>query len=96
MYTSGPLDYERFNFYILIVRATNLEEPVVSGKPGPYLFDFQVNVTVLNLNDNPPTFPQNPYIMEIPEDLPVSTKVATIVANDRDGDKLSYTMYSNI
>ena len=96
MYTSGPLDYERFNFYILIVRATNLEEPVVSGKPGPYLFDFQVNVTVLNLNDNPPTFPQNPYIMEIPEDLPVSTKVATIVAYDRDGDKLSYTMYSNI
>ena len=96
MYTSGPLDYERVSFYMLTVRATNLEEPVVSGKPGPYLFDFQVNVTVLNLNDNPPTFPQNPFIMQIPEDLPVSTIVAIITANDLDGDKLTYTMYSNI
>ena len=96
MHTSRPLDYERINFYMLTVRATNLEEPLSSSKPGPYLFDFQVNVTVLNLNDNPPIFHQNPYITQIPEDLPVATVVATITATDVDGDSLTYMMYSNI
>ena len=96
MHNSRPLDYERINFYKLTVRATNLEEPGASSKPGPYFYDFQVNVTVLNLNDNAPVFPQNPYVAEIPENLPVSTVVATVTANDLDDDRLTYTMLSNI
>ncbi|XP_066919784.1 LOW QUALITY PROTEIN: fat-like cadherin-related tumor suppressor homolog [Clytia hemisphaerica] len=96
MYTSRPLDYENIEFYTLTLRATNLEEPGVSGKPGPYLYDFQVNVTVLNINDNEPIFAENPFIMNIPEDQPVGSTVAIITATDPDGDSMNYTMYSNI
>ena len=94
--TAKPLDYEKTSFYTLTIRATNLEEPSASGKPGPYVYDFQVNVTVTNINDNTPEFSRDVFVEQLPEDFTVTDVVATITATDKDGDSLSYTMFSNI
>lgn len=94
--TAKPLDYEKISFYPLTIRATNLEEPSASGKPGPYIYDFQVNVTVININDNAPEFGREVFVEQLPEDFTVTDMVATITATDKDSDNLTYTMFSNI
>ena len=43
-------------------------------------------ITILDENDNPPQFTENPYGFEAPEDTPVGSSVGQISASDADVD----------
>lgn len=61
-----------------------------------YLNSFlsQVEVSVLDVNDNPPTFPAGAYAYNVPENSPSGSQVATIVATDADIGVNSEITYS--
>lgn len=84
--TTERLDREAVAFYQLNISARDGGVPTHFG----YL---QVNVTVLDVNDNPPIFATNDYSVSLNESSPVGTKVLRVLAkDDDDGDnaKISY------
>ena len=53
-----------------------------------------VALTVLNVND-PPTFAQALYSLEVPENMPDGTAIGPVLATDTDGDALEYSLSRN-
>ncbi|XP_051166129.1 cadherin-related tumor suppressor isoform X1 [Leptopilina boulardi] len=84
--TTGKLDREQVEFYSLNVCARD------RGRP-PRLGYLLVNVTVLDVNDNPPVFQQSDYVVALNESAPVGTKVLTVHATDKDSDDNSKLTY---
>jgi cadherin EGF LAG seven-pass G-type receptor 1 len=57
----------------------------VKDKGSPVSTDTaKLVITVLDENDNPPTFEQASYSKEIPEDIAIQTTVTTVHASDKD------------
>nr|XP_015831508.2 protocadherin Fat 3a isoform X4 [Nothobranchius furzeri] len=82
-----PLDAEQRSFYNLTVLATD-------GTNTAYT---QIHITVLDNNDNDPTFSQPVYEVTISEDTSPDTEVVQIQASDRDQHHLlTYSLYSSI
>uniref|UniRef100_A0A8C3SY76 FAT atypical cadherin 4 n=1 Tax=Chelydra serpentina TaxID=8475 RepID=A0A8C3SY76_CHESE len=73
----GGLDREATPTYQLLVQVEDKGEPRRHG----YL---QVNVTVQDINDNPPVFSQALYQARVPEDAPVGASVLQVAAADAD------------
>ncbi|XP_014378445.1 protocadherin Fat 4 [Alligator sinensis] len=73
----GGLDREATPTYQLLVQVEDKGEPRRRG----YL---QVNVTVQDINDNPPVFSQALYQARVPEDAPVGASVLQVAATDAD------------
>lgn len=73
----GGLDREATPAYQLLVEVEDKGEPRRRG----YL---QVNVTVQDINDNPPLFSQTLYQARVPEDAPVGASVLQVTAADAD------------
>lgn len=73
----GGLDREASPAYQLLVQVEDKGEPRRHG----YL---QVNVTVQDINDNPPVFSQTLYQARVPEDAPVGASVLQVTATDAD------------
>ncbi|CAM4658808.1 unnamed protein product [Lepidochelys kempii] len=73
----GGLDREATPTYRLLVQVEDKGEPRRHG----YL---QVNVTVQDINDNPPIFSQALYQARVPEDAPVGASVLQVAAADAD------------
>ncbi|XP_038255144.1 protocadherin Fat 4 [Dermochelys coriacea] len=73
----GGLDREATPTYQLLVQVEDKGEPRRHG----YL---QVNVTVQDINDNPPIFSQALYQARVPEDAPVGASVLQVAAADAD------------
>ncbi|NXD12804.1 FAT4 protein, partial [Nothocercus nigrocapillus] len=73
----GGLDREATAAYQLLVQVEDKGEPRRRG----YL---QVNVTVQDINDNPPVFSQTLYQARVPEDAPVGASVLQVAAADAD------------
>uniref|UniRef100_A0A8C5X3K6 FAT atypical cadherin 4 n=1 Tax=Malurus cyaneus samueli TaxID=2593467 RepID=A0A8C5X3K6_9PASS len=73
----GGLDREATPTYQLLVQVEDKGEPRRRG----YL---QVNVTVQDINDNPPIFSQTLYQARVPEDVPVGASVLQVTAADAD------------
>ncbi|KAG5330656.1 FAT protein, partial [Acromyrmex charruanus] len=89
--TTGKLDREQVEFYSLNICARD------RGRP-PRLGYLLVNVTVLDVNDNPPVFSQSDYVVALNESAPVGTKVLTVHATDKDSEdnsKLTYYLPDN-
>ncbi|XP_015435266.1 PREDICTED: cadherin-related tumor suppressor [Dufourea novaeangliae] len=84
--TTGKLDREQVEYYSLNVCARD------RGRP-PRLGYLLVNVTVLDVNDNPPIFQQSDYVIALNESAPVGTKVLTVHATDRDSEDNSKLTY---
>ncbi|XP_028982383.1 cadherin-related tumor suppressor [Diachasma alloeum] len=84
--TTGKLDREQVEFYSLNVCARD------RGKP-PRLGYLLVNVTVLDVNDNPPIFQQSDYVVALNESAPVGTNVLTVKATDKDTEDNSKLTY---
>ncbi|KAB5571510.1 hypothetical protein PHYPO_G00225740 [Pangasianodon hypophthalmus] len=74
---SMELDRETTEFYTFGVEARDHGVPVMSSSAS-------VSVTVLDVNDNVPTFTQKLYNLKINEDAPVGASVLTVTAIDRD------------
>ncbi|XP_066585244.1 cadherin-related tumor suppressor [Prorops nasuta] len=85
--TTGKLDREQLEYYSLNICAKD------RGRP-PRLGYLLVNVTVLDVNDNPPIFQQSDYVVALNESAPPGTKVLTVHASDKDsGDNSKLTYY---
>lgn len=85
--TTGKLDRETRGFYILNISARDGGSPPKNG----YL---QVNVTILDVNDNPPIFDHSDYIVSLNESVVAGTPVLQVMASDNDlGDNSKITYY---
>ncbi|XP_067309551.1 cadherin-related family member 5 isoform X2 [Pseudorasbora parva] len=62
------------------------------NKTGYRSITLIVIVRVENINDNPPTFEQSEYILNVNELTPVNTSIARIEAIDDDSEVLYYSM----
>jgi hypothetical protein len=85
--TTGKLDRETRAYYQLNISARDGGTPTGFG----YL---QVNVTILDVNDNPPIFDHSDYNVSLNESVPPGTKVLQVMATDNDvGDNAKITYY---
>ncbi|KAL4624920.1 cadherin EGF LAG seven-pass G-type receptor 1 [Arapaima gigas] len=84
-------DRETMSKFQLIVEAND------QGKdPGPRSATATVHITVEDENDNYPQFSEKRYVVQVPENVPVSTKVAQVEATDRDEGNNAKVHYSII
>jgi len=74
---NGFLDREAVPTYSLLIEA-------VDGGNPPQKGTLTVNVTILDLNDNPPTFEQQRYYATLAENATVGTSVLSVAAADPD------------
>ncbi|XP_062317832.1 cadherin EGF LAG seven-pass G-type receptor 1-like [Osmerus eperlanus] len=74
---SVELDRETTDFYTFGVEAVDHGIPAMSSSAG-------VSVTILDVNDNVPTFTQKVYSLKINEDAAVGDSVLALTAIDRD------------
>ncbi|XP_057179691.1 cadherin EGF LAG seven-pass G-type receptor 1 isoform X2 [Triplophysa rosa] len=74
---SAELDRETTEFYTFGVEARDNGVPVMSSSAS-------VSITVLDVNDNIPTFTEKVYSLKINEDAVVGTSVLSVTALDRD------------
>ncbi|XP_059201683.1 protocadherin alpha-3-like [Centropristis striata] len=81
------LDREQKNTHLLLVTAVDGGKPPRSGK-------LNVSIIVLDINDNRPTFSQDPYQIEIYENVPVGTIVLKVNATDPDEGNNGEVEYS--
>ncbi|XP_073778503.1 protocadherin Fat 4 isoform X2 [Danio rerio] len=75
--STGGLDRETTPFYQLLIQVEDKGEPKKFG----YL---QVNVTIQDINDNPPSFDHEQYQTSVFEDAAVGSSVLQIAASDLD------------
>ncbi|KAM4622047.1 protocadherin Fat 4 [Polymixia lowei] len=75
--SAGGLDREVTPFYQLLIEVEDKGDPKKFG----YL---QVNVTIQDINDNPPIFDQDQYQTSVFEDAAVGSSVLQITASDQD------------
>lgn len=74
---SEELDRETTDFYTFGVVARDNGRPAMSSSAS-------VSITVMDVNDNVPTFTEKTYSLKINEDAIVGTSVLTVTAVDRD------------
>ncbi|XP_039872132.1 protocadherin beta-16-like [Simochromis diagramma] len=72
-----PLDREKKDYMSLLLTAMDGGEPQMSGT-------MQIFVTVLDVNDNAPTFAKPLYRAKLQENSPKGTSVTTVSASDKD------------
>lgn len=84
--TTGKLDRETIASYQLNVSARDGGVPTHFG----YL---QVNVTVLDVNDNPPVFALSDYSVSLNESSPIGTKILRVNATDDDAGENAKVSY---
>ncbi|XP_060759034.1 cadherin EGF LAG seven-pass G-type receptor 1 isoform X5 [Neoarius graeffei] len=84
-------DRETMAQYMLIVEAND------QGKdPGPRSATATVHITVEDENDNSPQFSEKRYVVQVPENVPVNTRVAQVEATDKDEGNNAKVHYSII
>lgn len=85
--TTGKLDREARGHYILNISARD------GGRPPKFGY-LQVNVTIIDVNDNPPIFDHSDYIVSLNESVLPGTPVLQVMASDADlGDNSRLTYY---
>ncbi|KAK8375851.1 hypothetical protein O3P69_008534 [Scylla paramamosain] len=85
--TTGKLDRETRASYQLNISAQD------GGSPPRYGF-LLVNVSILDVNDNPPIFDHSDYIVSLNESVPPGTSVLQVQATDNDvGENARLTYY---
>uniref|UniRef100_A0A8C5MXL6 Protocadherin-16 n=1 Tax=Leptobrachium leishanense TaxID=445787 RepID=A0A8C5MXL6_9ANUR len=75
--TTHPLDRETASNHRLVVQVHDGGNPSLSATT-------VVSITVLDLNDNAPTFSSGAFSAEVPEDAPVGSLVLQLTAHDLD------------
>ncbi|BES90547.1 Laminin G domain [Nesidiocoris tenuis] len=82
-----PLDYERAHEYLITIQAMDFGTPPLSNQA-------TVNITVLDSNDNAPTFSKLSYSSRISEDCGIGDVVEQVSATDQDTDLNGIIRYS--
>ncbi|XP_041964529.1 cadherin-18a [Alosa sapidissima] len=73
------MDRETREIYTVIIQAKDM-----AGQVGGLSGSTTINVTLTDVNDNPPRFPQKNYQLYVPESAQVGKAVGKIKANDDD------------
>ncbi|XP_046738187.1 protein dachsous [Diprion similis] len=84
---SGSLDREARSNYELVIEA-------LDGGAPPLRSRLRVNVTIQDVNDNPPIFNQTRYSASVPENATVGTAVLAVNAQDLDAGDNGRIEYS--
>ncbi|XP_043399090.1 protocadherin Fat 4-like [Chelonia mydas] len=74
-----PIDRENCSFLTVEIKATQQDNDLKTA-------NTIVLVTIQDLNDNPPEFPQSSYMVSVPENSPDGTMVLQVTATDKDED----------
>uniref|UniRef100_A0A8D3DFS8 Cadherin domain-containing protein n=1 Tax=Scophthalmus maximus TaxID=52904 RepID=A0A8D3DFS8_SCOMX len=83
------LDRETRDHYAVVIQAKDM-----AGSVGGLSGSTTVNITLTDVNDNPPKFPQKSYQLYVPEQAPVGNTVGRIRANDEDEGQNAEMTYS--
>ncbi|XP_015176207.1 PREDICTED: protein dachsous [Polistes dominula] len=83
----GTLDREARSNYRLVIEALDGGSPALRSR-------LHVNVTVQDVNDNPPIFNQTRYSASVPENATVGTPVLAVNASDADAGENGRIEYS--
>lgn len=75
---NSELDRELLEHYVLEIRASD------GGEPQPLTDTLTVNITILDANDNTPSFDQSRYVARIAANASVGTEVTKVHAIDKD------------
>ncbi|NWI15174.1 CADH9 protein, partial [Crypturellus soui] len=75
--------------YQVVIQAKDM-----GGQMGGLSGTTTVNITLTDVNDNPPRFPQSTYLFSSPESAPPGTPLGRIKANDPDVGENAETEYS--
>ena len=81
------IDYESFPIYEFIIEAVDSGIPSLTGST-------TVRLSVINVNDNPPSFLSNPFLFSVQETAHHGSIVGTVSASDADGDAVTYFISS--
>ncbi|XP_060729471.1 cadherin-18-like [Tachysurus vachellii] len=73
------MDRETREMYSIIIQAKDM-----AGSVGGLSGSTTINITLTDINDNPPRFPQKNYQLYVPESAQVGKAVGKIKANDED------------
>ncbi|KAE8597656.1 hypothetical protein XENTR_v10016551 [Xenopus tropicalis] len=73
------MDREAREHYTVVIQAKDM-----AGQVGGLSGSTTINVTLTDVNDNPPRFPQKHYQLYVPESAQVGSAVGKIKANDAD------------
>uniref|UniRef100_A0A8C4IAD5 Cadherin-12 n=1 Tax=Dicentrarchus labrax TaxID=13489 RepID=A0A8C4IAD5_DICLA len=73
------MDREAREHYTVVIQAKDM-----AGQVGGLSGSTTINITLTDINDNPPTFPQKNYQLYVPESAQVGKPVGKIKANDED------------
>ncbi|XP_060532504.1 protein dachsous [Cylas formicarius] len=84
---NGFLDRETCDSYNLVIEALDGGSPPLRG-------EMTVNITIQDVNDNPPVFNQTRYFASVPENSTVGTAVMQVSASDADIGDNSRVEYS--
>lgn len=88
LYLHRPLDYEETTSYALNITATDGGNPRLQTT-------IIFNVSVIDENDNSPSFPSTAIVRQIKEGIPIKTPIVTVTAEDPDSGvngKVIYTL----
>ncbi|KAL1505217.1 hypothetical protein ABEB36_004831 [Hypothenemus hampei] len=84
---NGFLDRETCEYYSLVIEALDGGTPPLRG-------EMTVNITIQDVNDNPPVFNQSRYFASIQENSTVGTSILQILATDLDEGDNAQIVYS--
>ncbi|XP_073486998.1 cadherin-20 [Aquarana catesbeiana] len=73
------MDREAREYYEVIIQAKDM-----GGQLGGLAGTTTVNITLSDVNDNPPRFPQKHYQMNVLESAPINSTVGRVLAMDQD------------
>ena len=79
------IDFERVQEYVFTVVAMDTGRPPMSSS-------VEVTVGVVNVNDNPPMFDEDRYLVEVCEGAPIGYVLLQVSVNDADGDTLNFNL----
>ncbi|XP_069125194.1 protocadherin-9-like [Argopecten irradians] len=78
VYVNGNIDREKCANYLLLIKAYQADKPELR------MDITTLNITVTDVDDNPPVLSQTHYNVRIPENTPTNVSVLTITATDAD------------
>nr|XP_006134237.2 cadherin-18-like [Pelodiscus sinensis] len=85
------MDREAREHYSVVIQAKDM-----AGQVGGLSGSTTVNITLTDVNDNPPRFPQKHYELYVPESAQVGSAVGKIKANDADAGSNADMKYTVI
>ncbi|XP_061440503.1 protocadherin-23 isoform X2 [Rhineura floridana] len=89
---------DQYKGIITLVKALDFEETtrlelLIRVSDSVHQTTEQLLIFIFDINDNPPVFTQDAYLVMIPEHRPITTSILTVCATDKDSEdngKLSY------